>query len=71
MAVLVRNYPNACRGVLLPPKWVLTEISDPEAFTSRYVKPVELPSESRVAQIQNGLSVTVVGVDGWHRSQSS
>ena len=34
-----------------------------ESLTSRYVRPVELPSESHIAQIQNGLNVTVLGLE--------
>ncbi len=34
-----------------------------ESLTSRYVRPVELPSESHVAQIQDGLSVTILGLE--------
>ena len=39
----------------------LVEMDAP--LTSRYVRPVTLPSETHVAQAQTGLSVTVLGVD--------
>ena len=41
----------------------LVELSESDALTSRYVKPVTLPSQAHVAQIQNGLNVTVLGAD--------
>ena len=39
----------------------LIELDEP--LTSRYVKPVTLPSQAHIAQFQNGLNVTVLGVD--------
>ena len=39
----------------------LIEMDEP--LTSRYVRPVTLPSPTHVAQFQNGLNVTVLGVD--------
>ena len=49
----------------------LIELSDDDALTSRYVKAVTLPSESHIAQIENGLNVTVLGVANGYWSQAS